>query len=238
MTWNQRRDLRCCAGTFCAQPRRFNEAKLLGHAVGMDVAALEQAGLIIVKQDKVRLLSAQARRRDKPLSQEEAAQTLFGWLPGQKKKRVKRMDALKVHPRDPQFRTKLDLVHALALEYLDAGGGSAGIGAAKGLALRHGVKAGDAVSRLMQALVKAAPEAVRREKGAKSAASQFPEFRAWHALLRPLFDITPPDWTEKKPDLDLVQRMQRSDETETDDEKDDIEVEDEEDEDEAEDEDT
>jgi putative DNA methylase len=53
----------------------------------------------------------------------------------------------------------------------------------------------------------AAPEAVRREKGAKSAAAQFPEFRAWHALLQPLFDIVPPDWTEKKPDLDLVQRM-------------------------------
>ena len=112
-----------------------------------------------------------------------------------------------MHPRDPQFRTKLDLVHALALEYLDAGGGLAGIGAAKALALRHGVQKRDAVARLMQALLNAAPEAVRREKGAKSAAAQFPEFRAWHALLQPLFDIVPPDWTEKKPDLDLVQRM-------------------------------
>ena len=216
-----------CWDVLRAAEFRFNEAKLLGHAVGMDVAALEQAGLISVKQDKVKLLSAQERRRDKPLSQEEAAQTLFGWMPGEKK-RVKRSDALKVHPRDPQFRTKIDLVHALALEYLDAGGGLAGIGAAKALALRHGVKAGDAVARLMQALLKAAPEAVRREKGAKSAAAQFPEFRAWHALLRPLFDITPPDWTERKPDLDLVQRMQaHPSETAMDDEIEEIEVDDE-----------
>jgi len=48
---------------------------------------------------------------------------------------------------------------------------------------------------------------MRHEKGAKSAAAQFPEFRAWHALLRPLFDIAPPDWTEQILDLDLVQRM-------------------------------
>jgi hypothetical protein len=136
-----------CWDVLRAAEFRFNEAKLLGHAVGMDVAALEQAGLIAVKQDKVRLLSARERRRDKPLSQEEAAQTLFGWLPGEKKKHVKKKDAVKVHPRDPQFRTKIDLIHGLALEYLDAGGGRAGIGAAKGLALRHGVKAGDAASR-------------------------------------------------------------------------------------------
>jgi putative DNA methylase len=212
-----------CWDVLRAAEFRFNEAKLLGHAVGMDVTALEQAGLITVKQDKVRLLSAQERRREEPLTQEEAAQTLFGWVPGQKK-HVKKTDALKVHPRDPQFRTKIDLVHALALEYLDAGGGLAGIGAAKALALRHGVKAADAVARLMQALLKAAPEAVRREKGAKSAAAQFPEFRAWHALLRPLFDIAPPDWTEHKPDLDLVQRMQTAG---NDDEIDEIEVEDE-----------
>ena len=195
-----------CWDVLRAAEFRFNEAKLLGHAVGMDISALEQAGLIRVKQDNVRLLSAQERRRDRPLNQEEAAETLFGWLPSAKK-RVKRADALKVHPRDPLFRTKLDLVHALALEYLDAGGGLAGIGAAKALALRHGVHKRDAAARLMQALLNAAPEAMRREKGAKSAAAQFPEFRAWHALLQPLFDIEPPDWTEKKPDLDLVQRM-------------------------------
>jgi putative DNA methylase len=195
-----------CWDVLRAAEFRFNEAKLLGHAVGMDVAALEQAGLISVKQDNVRLLSAQERRRDRALSQDEAAETLFGWVPSAKKN-VKRADALKVHPRDPQFRTKLDLVHALALEYLDAGGGLAGIGAAKALALRHGVQKGDAVARLMQALLNAAPEAVRRDKGPKSAAAQFPEFRAWYALLQPLFELVPPDWTEKKLDLDLVQRM-------------------------------
>jgi len=49
-----------CWDVLRAAEFRFNEAKLLGHAVGMDVAALEQAGLISVKQDKVRLLSAQS----------------------------------------------------------------------------------------------------------------------------------------------------------------------------------
>jgi putative DNA methylase len=55
------------------------------------------------------------------------------------------------------------------------------------------------VTRLMSALVHAAPEAVRFEKGKKSAAALFPEFRAWHALLAPLFGITPPEWKEVKP---------------------------------------
>jgi adenine-specific DNA methylase len=54
-----------CWDVLRAAEFRFNEAKLLGHAVGMDVTALEQAGLITVKQDKVRLLSAQERRREK-----------------------------------------------------------------------------------------------------------------------------------------------------------------------------
>jgi hypothetical protein len=47
--------------------------------------------------------------------------------------------------------------------------------------------------------VHAAPEAVKHLKGKKSAAALFPEFRAWHALLKPLFGIDPPDWTPKKP---------------------------------------
>lgn len=55
------------------------------------------------------------------------------------------------------------------------------------------------MARLMAALVQAAPEAVRRLKGRGSAAEKFPEFRAWHALLQPLFEIAPPDWTEKQP---------------------------------------
>jgi hypothetical protein len=43
-----------------------------------------------------------------------------------------------------------------------------------------------------------------------------------------LFGIEPPDWSEKKPDLDLVQRTQRADATDIDDEEmEDIEHEDE-----------
>jgi hypothetical protein len=51
----------------------------------------------------------------------------------------------------------------------------------------------------MAALVQAAPEALRHEKGKTSAAAQFPEFRAWHELLQPLFGIAAPDWTERLP---------------------------------------
>lgn len=54
------------------------------------------------------------------------------------------------------------------------------------------------MARLMEALVTAAPEAVRYDKGKNSAGAKFPEFRAWHALLSPLFSVAPPDWTEKK----------------------------------------
>ena len=51
---SRRRSSPSCAGTTLgAAEFRFNEAKLLGHAVGMDVSALEQAGLITVKADKV-----------------------------------------------------------------------------------------------------------------------------------------------------------------------------------------
>jgi hypothetical protein len=88
------------------------------------------------------------------------------------------------------------------LAYADAGGGAAGIGAARALANRHGVKAGDPTVRLIEALLKASPLALRRDKGA--AALKFPEFRAWHAMLQPLFGITPPDWTEKGPDQGIL----------------------------------
>ena len=190
-----------CWDTLGAAEFRFNEAKLLGHAVGMDVSSLELAGLIAVKADKVNILSAADRRRDAPLREEEAQQLLFGTIHGTGKK-AKKSDALKIHPRDPVFRTHLDRAQALALAYADAGGGAAGIGAARALANRHGVKAGDPTVRLIEALLKASPLALRRDNGA--AALKFPEFRAWHAMLQPLFGITPPDWTEKGPDQGML----------------------------------
>jgi len=190
-----------CWDTLGAAEFRFNEAKLLGHAVGMDVSSLELAGLIAVKADKVNILSAADRRRDAPLREEDAQQLLFGTIQGTGKK-AKKSDALKIHPRDPVFRTHLDRAQALALAYADAGGRAAGIGAARALANRHGVKAGDPTVRLIEALLKASPLALRRDKG--SAALKFPEFRAWHAMLQPLFGITPPDWTEKGPDQGML----------------------------------
>lgn len=53
-----------------------------GHAVGMDVSTLQQAGLIAVKADKVNILSAADRRREAPLTEAEAQQLVFGWEPG------------------------------------------------------------------------------------------------------------------------------------------------------------
>lgn len=153
-----------CWDTLRAAEFRFNEAKLLGNAVGMDVSALESAGLISVKQDQVKILSAAERRRDVPLRDDEAQQLLFGFVPGAGK-RVKKADALKIHPRDPAFRTQLDKAQALALAYADAGGGAAGIGAAKSFALKHSTNPGDATVRLIDALLIAAPPAVRRDKG-------------------------------------------------------------------------
>ncbi len=86
-----------CWATLRAAEFRFNEAKLLGHAVGMDVSRLQQAGLIAVKADKVNILSASDRRREAPLTEMEAQQLLFGWEPGIGR-RMKQAEALKIHP--------------------------------------------------------------------------------------------------------------------------------------------
>lgn len=166
----------------------FNEAKLLGHAVGMSVDDLISSGLVARSGDRIRMLPVRERRRDRPLEADEVDRYSTG---------AGRI--LKVHPNDPVFQTALDACHALALRYLEAGGGLGGIGSAKSLVARHRWTRDSAVARLMEALVRAAPPAVRHDRGPKSAAAQYPEFRAWHALLEPLFGIEPPDWTEKQP---------------------------------------
>ncbi|MFI5379495.1 MAG: hypothetical protein ACHRHE_09375 [Tepidisphaerales bacterium] len=172
---------------------RFNEAHLLGKAVGMEVEQVIAAGLVSKSGDKIKMLSAQQRRRERALTPDEAQETLFGPVTV-KKKRTKK-EVLKVHPNDPMFRTALDASHALALRYVEAGAG--GLGSARALARQQNWSKDSAVAKLMQALVLAAPEAVKHEKGKTSAAAMFPEFRAWHALLKPLFGIEPPDWTPK-----------------------------------------
>lgn len=205
-----------CWDVLQAAEFRFNEAKLLGHAVGMDVDTLVVAGLVSKSGDKIKILSAKDRRRSKRLEREEIEETLFGAMPTGKKKRVKKGDVLKVHPNDSHFRTALDACHAMALRYVEAGGGNPGIGSARQLATQQGWKAGSPVARLMEALLKAAPPALWHEKGKTSAAADYPEFRAWHAMLEPLFGITPSEWIEPEADLELAleYKEQRDDEEE------------------------
>lgn len=172
-----------CWDVLAATEFRFNEAKLLGHAVGMDVTSLAAAGLIKRTADKVNILSAKERRRNRAI--EDADDAGKGG---------------KVHPNDVAFKTAIDGCHALALRFAEAGAGAAGIGAARSLARQQGWDKDSAVARLLAALVQAAPAGVRIERGRQSAAAKFPEFRAWHALLYPLFGVPAPDWTEALPD--------------------------------------
>ncbi len=184
-----------CWDVLGAAEFRFNEAKLLGHAVGMDVGQLQAAGLIEKSSDKIRILPAMKRRRSKALEQDEIEQTLFG--PVTKEKKRRKQDALRVHPNDPVFRTALDGCHALAIRFIEAGSAGGGIGSAKALVRQQRWSKDSGVARLMEALVLAAPEALRFEAGKKSAAAEFPEFRAWHALLDPLFGVKPREWKRK-----------------------------------------
>jgi putative DNA methylase len=186
-----------CWDVLAAAEFRFNEAKLLGHAVGMDVDQLVVAGLVTKSGDKIQMVPAKERRRHRALDPDEVEETLFGKVTVSKKRTKK--DVLKVHPNDPRFRTALDACHALALRYIEGGRGSAGTGSAKALTRQQRWTPDSPVARLMEALVHAAPPALRHEKGKQSAAAKFPEFKAWHELLEPLFDITPPDWTEQAP---------------------------------------
>jgi hypothetical protein len=155
------------------------------------------AGLVTKSGDKIQMVPAKERRRERPLEPDEVSETLFGPVTVQRKRTKKQV--LKMHPNDPRFRTALDGCHALALRHIEAGGGGGGVGSAKALARQQRWSRDSAVARLMEALVHAAPEALRHETGKKSAAVKFPEFRAWHALLEPLFGLEPPDWTEKPP---------------------------------------
>jgi putative DNA methylase len=183
-----------CWDVMGAAEFRFNEARLLGHAAGMDVDRLISVGLVTKEGDKIFMVSAKDRRRQEPLKREEIEADLFGSVPH--KKRRSKTAALRIHPNDPSFRTTIDACHALALRYLEAGVGNAGIGSAKALVRQQGWTSESNVARLMDALTKATPKALRREDGKNSPAAKFPEFRAWYALLEPLFGLTPPDWSE------------------------------------------
>jgi adenine-specific DNA methylase len=194
-----------CWDVLGAAEFRYNEAHLLGKAVGMDVDQLVAAGLVSKSGEKIKMLSARDRRRERALEPDEIEQLLFGTVTVPRKRTKKQV--LKIHPNDPQFRTALDACHALALRYVEAKGGAAGVGSARGLARQQNWTKDSAVAKLMEALVRAAPEAVKFEKGKKSVAAMFPEFRAWHALLEPLFGVQPPEWKEKAPPPDLLSSL-------------------------------
>jgi hypothetical protein len=115
------------------------------------------AGLVKRTADKVNIQSAKDRRRDKAI--EDADEAGKGG---------------KVHPNDAAYKTAVDGCHALALRYAEAGGGTAGVGAARSLARQQGWDKDSAVARLMAALVQAAPAGVRIERGKTSAAAKFP----------------------------------------------------------------
>ncbi len=191
-----------CWDVLGAAEFRFNEAKLLGHAVGMDVEQLLAAGLVTKDGEKVRMAPVKDRRRERALEPDELEKTLFGMV--STPKRRKKGDVRKVHPNDARFVTALDACHALALRFIEAGGGGASIGSAKSLVTQQRYGKDSPVARLMEALVHAAPEAVRFEKGKKSVGARFPEFRAWHAMLGPLFGIGSPEWKEKAPPQGLL----------------------------------
>lgn len=185
-----------CWDVLGAATFRFNEAMLLGRSVGMDVNSLIAVGLVTKSGANVNLLPAKDRRRERSV-QNAAEQMSF--LESQR--RGRRRGKRKVHPNDEYFASAIDMCHALALRYEEAGGGQAGIGAARGMALQQGWNADGPCACLMEALVKAAPPAVRFPgKGKKkTAADEFPEFRAWHTMLKPLFGIEPPEWKEPVP---------------------------------------
>ncbi|NQT19116.1 MAG: DUF1156 domain-containing protein [Planctomycetes bacterium] len=197
-----------CWDVLGAAEFRFNEARLLGHAVGMDVDQLIAAGLVAKKKntEMMTMIPARDRRRKRALTPDEVEETLFG--PVTVPKRRTKKDVLQVHPNDPQFRTAIDACHALALRYVETGGGAAGVGSCKALLRQQTWTKDSPVAKLMEALVHAAPEALRFEKGEKSMAAQFPEFRAWHELLEPLFGIEPPKWEERKPERTLFSHLE------------------------------
>ena len=186
-----------CWDVLGAAQFRFNEAMLLGRSVGMDVTTLVAAGLVSKTGENITMLPAKERRRDQPIR--DHSQQLELPTGGGRKRRVQ--TKRKVHPSDVAFASAIDACHALALRHADAGGGDAGIGSARQLALQQRWTRESPVAKLMAALVEAAPAAVRFPgKGRqRTAADDFPEFRAWHALLKPLFGLEASAWVAPKP---------------------------------------
>ena len=189
-----------CWDVMRAAEFRFNEARLLGHAVGMAVDDLVVAGLIEKQGDKVRILPAASRRRAQALTTAEVAAAMAPAVAGVQRRGAARAQVRKVHPGDPEFRTALDACQALAMAYVDAlpaQGGAGAIGTVRALVNRHRLTRDSAAVRLMEALVNAAPRALQVPGSPQSASARFPEFRAWHVMLASVFAVEVPDWTTK-----------------------------------------
>ena len=177
-----------CWDVLQAAEFRFNEARLIGDAVGMDVDTLVAAGLVSKTGDKIKLLSAADRRSTQKAEQEEVGEALFGALPTGKKKRVKKGDVLKVHPDDPRFRTALDRCQLLPCDkskrvvvpQVSEPPGN-WLSSRDGKTVRQSENCWKHLSRPLPR-----PCGLKRED---SAAALSPEFRAWHDLLEPLFGI-------------------------------------------------
>ena len=146
---------------------------------------------------KITILTASERRRERQIRTEAEQLELFEQERGRR-----RLGQRRIHPNDEYFATAIDMCHALALRYAEAGEGQAGVGAARGLALEQNWSAESSCGQMMEMLLKAAPVAVRFED--KPTAKLYPEFRAWHTMLEPLFNIQAEEWKEElPPQLDL-----------------------------------
>ena len=186
-----------CWDVLGASQFRFNEAMLLGRSVGMDVNGLIEAGLVEKSGENITVLSASGRRRERQLRTEAEQLEFFEQERGRR-----RLGQRKIHPNDEYFASAIDMCHALALRHAEAGGGQAGVGAARGLALEQNWSTDSPCAQMMEAILKAAPQAVRFED--QPTAKLYPEFRAWHAMLEPLFNIQAEEWKEElPPQLDL-----------------------------------
>ena len=186
-----------CWDVLGASQFRFNEAMLLGRSVGMDVNGLIEAGLVEKSGENITVLSASGRRRERQIRTEAEQMEFFEQERGRR-----RLGQRKIHPNDEYFASAIDMCHALALRHAEAGGGQAGVGAARGLALEQNWLTDSPCAQMMEAILKAAPQAVRFED--QPTAKLYPEFRAWHAMLEPLFNIQAEEWKEElPPQLDL-----------------------------------
>ncbi len=185
-----------CWDVLGAAEFRVNEARLLGNAVGMDVDTMIAAGLV-----------SKYRRQDQDGAREGTAQRpaldagevdfVGAPIAGTTVTRSRCAEGPPERPQLPHGTGRLPCA------------GTALSGARRRcgrhrqrprIARRQNwTRRRGSVARLMEALVMPRRRPYRWTTGGPNAAAMFPEFRAWHALLQPLFGIVTPDWTPLEP---------------------------------------